>query len=70
MPQKQPNLFFKYGNLAFQMGAIIGISVWAGDKLDSHYKNSTPVFTIILSLTGIGAALYLVIRDVLRDNKK
>jgi F0F1-type ATP synthase assembly protein I len=61
-----PNPFFKYGNLAIQMGLIIGLSVWGGQKLDGHYKNATPVFTIVLSLLGIGAALYLVIKDLIK----
>ena len=67
---KQPNLFFKYSNLAIQMGLIIGLSAWAGDKLDKHYQNATPVFTIVLSLAGIGAAMYLIIKDLMRENKK
>jgi F0F1-type ATP synthase assembly protein I len=66
MQQKQPNLFVKYSNLAIQMGVIIGLSVWGGQKLDGHYHNTTPVFTIILSLTGIGAALYIVLKDFLK----
>jgi hypothetical protein len=61
-----PNPFLKYGNLAIQMGVIIGLSVWGGQKLDSHYKNITPVFTIVLSLLGIGASLYLVIKDLIK----
>jgi hypothetical protein len=61
-----PNPFFKYGNLAVQMGVIIGGSVWGGQKLDEHYKNGTPVFTIVLSLLGIGAALYLSLKDFIK----
>jgi hypothetical protein len=71
MPQqKQPNLFFKYGNIAIQMGAIIGLSCWGGVKLDEHYENKTPVFTIVLSLLGIGAALYLAIKDLINPKKQ
>ena len=67
--QKQPNLFFKYGNIAIQMGAIIGLSVWGGQKLDSHYQNITPVFTIVLSLVGIAAALYVALKDFIKPKK-
>jgi F0F1-type ATP synthase assembly protein I len=70
MQQKQPNLFFKYSNLAIQMGVIIGLCVWAGDKLDDHFRNRTPVYTIVLSLLGIGAAMYLIIKDLIRQDKK
>lgn len=68
-PQKQPNPFFKYGNMAIQMAVIIGISVWGGSKLDAHYANKTPVFTIVLSLTGIGVALYLTLKDLINPKK-
>jgi len=69
MPPKQPNLFLKYSNLAIQMGVVIGLSAWGGQKLDEKYKNSTPLFTIILSLLGIAAALYLVLKDFMKHDK-
>ena len=62
-PQKQPNNYLKYGGMAFQMFAVIGIGSWGGMKLDSYYKTSTPIFTIILSLLSIFASLYLVLKD-------
>jgi ATP synthase protein I len=67
---KQPNPFFKYSNLAIQMGLIIGLSAWGGQKLDAYYKNSQPVFTIVLSLAGIGIALYLVLKDFIKPKKE
>lgn len=70
MQQKQPKQFLKYTNLAIQMGLIIGLSAWGGDRLDKHYQNSTPVFTIVLSLLGIGIALYLVLKDFIRPKEK
>lgn len=69
MPQKQPNLFLKYSNLAIQMGLIIGLSAWGGQKIDEHYKNTTPVFSIILGLSGVIAALYLVLKDFIKREK-
>lgn len=66
---KQPNLFFKYGNMAIQMAAIITITTWGGQKLDEHFQNQTPVFTIVLSLTGIVAALYLSLKDLIKPKK-
>ena len=66
---KQPNLFFKYGNIAIQMGVIIGLSTWGGQKLDGYYKMSTPVFTIVLSLLGISAALYVALKDFIKPKK-
>ena len=70
MPQqKPPNLLVKYGNMALQMGLIIGLSTWGGQKLDLYYKNQTPVFTIVLSLLGIIIALYLVLKDFIQPKK-
>jgi hypothetical protein len=70
MSLKQPNLFFKYGNIAIQMAVVIGITGWGGQKLDERYQNQTPVFTIILSLLGIIASLYLAIRDLIKPPGK
>lgn len=64
--QNQPNPFLKYSTMAVQMAAIIGLSVYAGSKLDAKYATKKPWFTMGLSLFGIGAALYLTLRDLLR----
>lgn len=56
--------------MAVQMGVIIGLSVWGGQKLDAHYKNETPIFSIILSLSGIAIALYLVLKDFIKPKNE
>ena len=68
-PQKQPNQIVKYSSLGIQMAVIIGLSAWGGNKLDIHYKNITPVYTIFLSLLGIAAALYIVLKDFIKPQK-
>lgn len=71
MPQqKQPNQFLKYSNMVIQMGLTIGIAAWGGNKLDVYFKNSKPVYTAILSLLGIAAALYLVLKDFIKPKKQ
>jgi len=65
-PQKQPNPYFKYSNMAIQMAVIIGLGCWGGNKLDKMYNNDPPVFTIVLSLLSIFAALYLVLKDFIK----
>jgi len=52
--------------MAFQMFAIIFITTWGGNKLDKLAGNEKPVFTIILSLLGVIAAIYTVLRDFIR----
>jgi uncharacterized membrane protein len=64
--QNQPNFFFKYSSLVIQMGVIIGLFAWSGHKLDAYLQNRKPVFTIILSLSGIAIGLYLVLRDFIK----
>jgi ATP synthase protein I len=61
-PPKQPNQFFKYGNMVVQMGLVIGLCAWGGVKLD-QYLGKKPIFTIILSLIGIFAGMYLALKD-------
>ncbi len=51
------------------MGAIIGLSAWGGVKLDEHYQTKKPYFTIVLSLLGIFAGLYVVLKDVIKRSK-
>ena len=68
-PQKPPDKYAKYSNMAIQMAAIIGLGCWGGYKLDQYYSNKTPVFTIILSLVSIFAALYLTLKDFISPKK-
>jgi F0F1-type ATP synthase assembly protein I len=58
--------FAKYSGLAFQMAGIILVSVWGGTKLDKLTGWNTPVFTIVLSLFGVIAAIYTAIKDFLK----
>ncbi|MBD2757581.1 AtpZ/AtpI family protein [Spirosoma validum] len=56
--------FVQYSGIAFQMLGTIGLGVWAGMKLDEWQHNPRPIWTIVLSLTAIGASLYLFIRQL------
>jgi F0F1-type ATP synthase assembly protein I len=58
--------YARYSGLAFQMVAIILIGVFGGIKLDKWLSLKFPVFTVILSLFGIGIALYTGIKDFLK----
>ena len=65
---KQPasNSYLKYSGMAFQMGAIITIGVFGGVKLDEWLELKTPVFTLVLSLASVAAAIYVSIKDFLK----
>lgn len=56
-----------YSGLGFQMIAIIGVFTFIGYKIDEWQGNEKPIFTAILSLLGVCASLYSVIKSV---NKK
>jgi len=58
--------FARYSGLAFQMGGIILVTVWGGVKLDKLTGWNTPVFTIVLSLLGVFAAIYTAVRDFIK----
>lgn len=65
---KQPNQFFKYSNMAIQMAVIITLGAFFGKWLDAKFILKYPVFTILLSLISIFAAMYLSLKDFI--NKK
>lgn len=60
--------FVQYSGLGFQMLATIGLSAWAGVKLDAHFQSKNPWYTVGLMLLGVLAALYQVIRSVTRGS--
>ena len=61
--------YARFSGLGIQMGVIIGFFSWLGVYLDDKYKTKTPWWTIGLSLFGVTAALYLIIREVIKLSK-
>lgn len=51
--------------MAFQLFAGIFLGVWGGMQLDA-WLNSKPWFTVILSLFGVAAGLYSVLKDFIK----
>lgn len=64
------NDFARYSGLAFQMGLIIFAAAFGGLKLDAWLAWKYPVFTVLLTLAGLGIALYQAIGDLLKPPKK
>ncbi len=58
--------YTRYTGIATQMAVIIFLTTWGGIKLDKLAGFSNPVFTIILSLLGVFAAIYTAIKDFLK----
>ncbi|NJC25918.1 AtpZ/AtpI family protein [Neolewinella antarctica] len=52
----------KYSAIGFQMVAVICAFVFAGTWLDERFATGS-TWTLVLSLTGVGAGLYVALRD-------
>lgn len=60
--------YVKYSGLAIQMGLIIALFAYIGVYLDKKFTQ-TQIFTAILALLGVLAALYTVIKQLSMDKK-
>ena len=58
--------FARYSGMAFQMIGIILFTTWGGMELDKITDFTRPVFTIILSLFGVFAAIYFAVKDFIK----
>lgn len=67
-PEKKLDTWIKFSNIGLQMAIIIGLMAYLGVWLDGIYPNKYSVYTIILSLIGVFAALYNVFRQVRNMN--
>ena len=66
--QNRPPLesYARYSSLAFQMFAIIGLGIYGGVKLDQWLHLRFQVFTVLLSIISVGAAIYTAVKDLLK----
>ncbi len=67
--KKQPdesNAYMRYATMGTQMLVIIGLGVFGGYKLDKWLEFKIPVFTLVLSLLSVAAAIYLSVKDLYR----
>ena len=58
--------YARYSNLAFQMAVILLAGVFGGIKLDKVIQLDFPLFTVLLSLIAVLAAIALAVRDLLK----
>lgn len=72
-PKKEKNnpeggltAYSKYTTIAIQMVVIIVLTTLGGVKLDK-LAGTKPVFTVILSLLGVAAAMWLIIKEAVRN---
>ena len=63
--------YAKHSAIAFQMMAIVLIGIFGGMKLDQLItKMEFPLFTMVLSISGVVFATYYSIKDFLKPPKK
>ena len=66
-PKKKPlEDYAKYSAMGLQMGVIIFIGTYGGIKLDEYLKFKFPLFTIVLSLLSVAAAMYFSVKDLIK----
>ncbi|WP_396169478.1 AtpZ/AtpI family protein [Flavobacterium sp.] len=63
------NKWLAFINIPIQMGAIIFLFAYFGNKLDEKYPNSHNVFVKILTLLGVAIAFYNINRQLKEINK-
>ena len=52
--------------MGFQMVAIMFAGTFAGIKLDQYLQLKIPVFTLLFALLSVVAAIYFVVKDLLK----
>lgn len=70
--KKPPAPYSKYARfsaIVIQMGIIIGLFSWLGTYLDKTQETGK-MWTVILSLSGVTIALYLIIKEVIKIGKE
>ncbi|NJK96979.1 MAG: AtpZ/AtpI family protein [Bacteroidales bacterium] len=70
IPDKdQVNFVAKYSALAFQMAIIIGLGTFGGFKLDQLLGFKFKIFTVVLALLSVVAAIYFAVKDLIKPKK-
>ena len=60
------NAYMRYATMGTQMLVIIGLGVFGGYSLDKWLGWKVPVFTLLLSLLSVAAAIYLSVKDLIK----
>jgi F0F1-type ATP synthase assembly protein I len=53
----------RYTDIVFRMGMTIALGMWLGKMVDEKMGRTSPLFMPILSIVGVGVAMFMVIRD-------
>lgn len=69
-PKPNNSPYLRLTSAGLQMTGVITAFSYLGYYLDSRFNLSTPWWTIVLGLMGVGTGLYIVIREVTEISKK
>lgn len=50
--------------MGMQMGFTIAVFAYGGHWLDGYFKNSTPIFTLVLLLVGTMGSIFSLIKQL------
>ena len=64
--QNRFNAYARFSGFAIQMMLIIAAGTYGGFRLDKYLGWKFPLFTIVLSLLSVVAAIWYAIRDFLK----
>ncbi|MEJ6798973.1 MAG: AtpZ/AtpI family protein [Crocinitomicaceae bacterium] len=68
-PSSPMKKYARFSGIVIQMGVIIGLFSWLGTYIDETYKTEN-IWTIILALSGVFLAMYVVIKEVINSSKE
>jgi len=68
MAEKEDMSYFKYAQIGLELAAAVGLGFWAGYRLDSRF-DTAPWVMLAGAAAGLGAGLYLVIRELPGENE-
>ncbi len=60
----EANSIAKYGGVAFQMIAVIGVFSYIGYRIDKTAGHTTQWVTAVLALIGVFIAMYIVFKSL------
>ena len=64
--QNRYNAYARYSSFAIQMMVIIAAGTYGGFRLDKYLGWKFPLFTVVLSLLSVVAAIWYAIKDFLK----
>ncbi|GGK36916.1 MULTISPECIES: AtpZ/AtpI family protein [Flavobacteriaceae] len=68
--KKQLNKYLQLTGVAIQMGITIYLGVYFGKWLDSYFETNSKIYTIILTLLSLVAAIWSVLAQLKNINDK